>query len=337
MKDKQTPPRYAAIDIGTNAVRLLIAHVIDNGKEVKVKKNSLVRVPVRLGEDVFEKGVISPEKIDALVKTMKAFRHLMDIYGVKDYLAVATSAMREAKNAREVIDRVKKETGIDIEVIDGAREAEFIAQTDLEDLIDPSKNYLFVDVGGGSTEFTLIEKGRKKASRSFKLGTVRSLKNTIPDGEWERAKEWVKKHTQGLEKIDLIGSGGNINKLFKMSGKAPGTPLSYVHLKALYKMLKSMSYKERMTELGLNPDRADVIVPAAKIYTRAMKWSGGKRIYVPSIGLADGIVKYLAERDRKEKKKDRRKKAERPRNKSSKGKIRGGKISIHTFWNTSLP
>jgi len=289
--------RYAAIDIGTNAVRLLIANVIKNGKEWKVKKNTLVRVPVRLGEDVFDKGYIGKEKLRDLLKTMKAFKLLMEVFKVDDYLAVATSAMREARNAKEVLKKIKEETGIEIEVIDGAREAEFIAQTDLEDLIDPSKNYLFVDVGGGSTEFTVLEKGKKTASRSFKLGTVRSLKKNIPAGEWDKARDWVKKHTEHLDKIDLIGSGGNINKLFKMSGKAPGTPLSYVHLKALYKMLKSMSYKQRIKELGLNPDRADVIVPAAKIYSRAMKWAGGKRIYVPSIGLADGIVKYLAEQN----------------------------------------
>jgi len=291
--------RYAAIDIGTNAVRLLIANVIKNGKEWKVKKNTLVRVPVRLGEDVFDKGSISQEKAKDLVKTMQAFRLLMDVFKVDDYLAVATSAMREAENAREILKKIKEETGIEIEVIDGAREAEFIAQTDLDDLTDPSKNYLFVDVGGGSTEFTVLEQGKKTASRSFKLGTVRSLKNTIPEGEWEKAKQWIKKHTGHLDKIDLIGSGGNINKLFKMSGKAPGTPLSYIHLKALYKMLKSMSYKQRIKELGLNPDRADVIVPAAKIYSKAMKWSGGKKIYVPSIGLADGIVKYLADKNRR--------------------------------------
>ncbi len=291
--------RYAAIDIGTNAVRLLIANVLENGNGLKVKKNTLVRVPLRLGEDVFDKGYISDKKIEKLIKTMKAFRLLMDVFEVEDYLAVATSAMREAKNGQEVIKRVKEEAGIEIEIIDGAREAEFIAQTDLGDLIDDRKNYLFVDVGGGSTEFTVIEKGKKSASRSFKLGTVRSLKDTIPEGEWERAEKWIKKHTGHLDRVDLIGSGGNINKLFKMSGKAPGTPLSYVHLKALYKLLKSMNYKQRIKELGLNPDRADVIVPAAKIYTRAMKWSGGKKIYVPSIGLADGIVKYLAEKNRK--------------------------------------
>ncbi len=291
--------RFAAIDIGTNAVRLLIANVIENGNDLKVKKNTLVRVPIRLGEDVFDKGTISPEKTEKLIKTMQAFKLLMDVFGVEKFLAVATSAMREAKNGDEVIEKVKKQTGIHIEIIDGAREAEFIAQTDLDDLTDPNKNYLFVDVGGGSTEFTLIEKSKKTASKSFKLGTVRSLKKNIPEGEWEKAEEWIKKHTKHLEKIDLIGSGGNINKLFKMSGRPQGTPLSYVHLKALYKLLKSMNYKQRIKELGLNPDRADVIVPAAKIYTRAMKWSGGKKIYVPSIGLADGIVKYLAEKNNK--------------------------------------
>ena len=286
--------KFGAIDIGTNAVRLLIANVIKDGNErTKIKKNTLVRVPLRLGEDVFKNGKISRKKIGKLVEAMKAFKLLMDVFDVKDYLAVATSAMREAENGEEVIAEVLEKTGIAIEIIDGAREAEFIAHTNLDDLLDDQKNYLFVDVGGGSTEFSVLEKGKKKASKSFKLGTVRALKKKIPNGEWKRAEAWVKEHTAGLDDILLIGSGGNINKLFKMSGKVEGSPLSEAHLKALYKMLKSMSYKERVKELGLNPDRADVIVPAAKIYTRAMKWSGGKKIYVPSIGLADGIIKYL--------------------------------------------
>ncbi len=291
--------KFAAIDIGTNAIRLLIANVVrDGNKRSKIKKNTLVRVPVRLGEDVFERGEISPAKQEKLIKSMQAFKLLMDVFDVQDYLAVATSAMREARNGKQVIDRIRKETGIRVEIIDGAREAEFIAHTDLEDLIDPNKNYLYVDVGGGSTEFTVIEKGRKKGSRSFKLGTVRALKDKIPSGEWNRAKQWVKEHTTDLDDIYLIGSGGNINKLFKMSGKVPGSPLTKPHLKALYKMLKSMSYKQRIKELGLNPDRADVIIPAAKIYTRAMNWSGADKIYVPSIGLADGIIKYLHDKHR---------------------------------------
>ena len=291
--------KFAAIDIGTNAIRLLIANVVrDGNKRSKIKKNTLVRVPVRLGEDVFERGEISPAKQEKLIKSMQAFKLLMDVFDVQDYLAVATSAMREARNGKQVIDRIRKETGIRVEIIDGAREAEFIAHTDLEDLIDPNKNYLYVDVGGGSTEFTVIEKGRKKGSQSFKLGTVRALKDKIPSGEWNRAKQWVKEHTADLDDIYLIGSGGNINKLFKMSGKVPGSPLTKPHLKALYKMLKSMSYKQRIKELGLNPDRADVIIPAAKIYTRAMNWSGADKIYVPSIGLADGIIKYLHDKHR---------------------------------------
>ena len=289
--------KYAAIDIGTNAVRLLIANVIENGKKTKIKKNTLVRVPIRLGEDVFDEGKISEEKIEKLIKAMKAFKLLMDVFEVEDFLAVATSAMREAENGQEVIKRVEDETGIQIEIIDGAREAEFIARTDLEDLIDRNKNYLYVDVGGGSTEFTVIEKGKKKNSKSFKLGTVRMLKKNVKEEEWKAAEKWVRDNTKDLENIALIGSGGNINKLFKMSGKVQGSPISLPHLKALYKMLKSMTYKQRIKELGLNPDRADVIVPAAKIYTRAMKWSGGDKIYVPSIGLADGIVKYLYEKN----------------------------------------
>ncbi len=292
--------KYGAIDIGSNAIRLLIANVIKDGNErTKIKKNTLVRVPVRLGEDVFKDGKIKERKIRKLIKAIEAFKLLMEVFDVKAYLAVATSAMREAENAREVVERIERETGIKIEIIDGAREAEFIAHTNLDDLISENKNYLFVDVGGGSTEFTVLEKGRKKASKSFKLGTVRSLKKTIPSGEWKRAEEWVKKQTGDMDEILLIGSGGNINKLYKMSGKAEGSPLSEAHLKALYKMLKSMSYKQRVKELGLNPDRADVIVPAAKIYTRAMKWSGGRKIYVPSIGLADGIIRYLNSKDGK--------------------------------------
>jgi len=291
--------KFAAIDIGTNAIRLLIANVVrDGNKRSRIKKNTLVRVPVRLGEDVFERGEISQAKLEKLIKSMQAFKLLMDVFDVQDYLAVATSAMREARNGKQVIERIRKETGIRIEIIDGAREAEFIAHTDLEDLIDPNKNYLYVDVGGGSTEFTVIEKGRKKGSQSFKLGTVRALKDKIPSGEWNRAKQWVKEHTGSLDEIYLIGSGGNINKLFKMSGKVAGSPLTKPHLKALYKMLKSMSYKQRIKELGLNPDRADVIIPAAKIYTRAMNWSGADKIYVPSIGLADGIIKYLHDKHR---------------------------------------
>jgi len=285
--------KYAAIDIGSNAVRLLVSYVIVTGKKVKYKKVSLVRVPIRLGADVFVKGKISERNKRRLIDAMMGFKYLMKAHEVEKYMAVATSAMREAKNGKEVVEEILKKTGINIQIIDGAQEAELIAATDLEELLDLPRTYLYVDVGGGSTEFSVFEKGQKQASKSFKLGTVRLLKNMVDKSEWDKAEKWVKQHTKNKDKVYLIGSGGNINKLFKMSGKVPGAPLSKVYLDAQYKFLKSMNYKDRIKELDLNPDRADVIIPAAKIYRRAMQWSGADKVYVPKIGLADGIIKYL--------------------------------------------
>ncbi len=289
--------KYAAIDIGSNAVRLLIANVITTKSKVKFKKASLVRVPVRLGADAFVKGKISDKNIDKLTETMQAFRHLISVHQVTNYMAVATSAMREASNGKEIVAYIKKFSGIAIQIIDGAREAELIAATDLEDLLEMNRNYLYVDVGGGSTEFSVFVKGKKQESKSFKLGTVRLLNNMVDKSEWESAQNWVKSHTKNLNKVYLIGSGGNINKIFKMSGKVPGAPLSKVYLDAQYKFLKSMTYEERIKELDMNPDRADVIIPATKIYRKAMQWSGAQKVFVPKIGLADGIVKYLHAQD----------------------------------------
>jgi len=201
--------------------------------------------------------------------------------------------MREAQNGKEVVDEIKKKTGLEIKIISGGEEAELISSTDLEELLESNKTYLYVDVGGGSTEFSVFSNGKRQVSKSFKLGTVRLLKKTVSKEEWRKAENWVKKHTRKYNKIDLIGSGGNINKLFKMSGKIPGTPLTKKFLDAQYKFLKSMSYKDRIKELDMNPDRADVIVPATKIYRQALEWSGAEKIYVPKIGLADGIIKYL--------------------------------------------
>jgi len=267
--------------------------VIVTGKKVKYKKVSLVRVPIRLGADVFVKGKISERNKKRLIDAMMGFKYLIKAHEVEKYMAVATSAMREAQNGKEVVEEIRKKTGIDIQIIDGAQEAELIAATDLEELLDLPRTYLYVDVGGGSTEFSVFEKGKKQASKSFKLGTVRLLKNMVKKEEWNQAEKWVKQHTKNKDKVYLIGSGGNINKLFKMSGKVPGAPLSKVYLDAQYKFLKSMDYKDRIKELDLNPDRADVIIPAAKIYRRAMQWSGADKVYVPKIGLADGIIKYL--------------------------------------------
>ena len=286
--------KFAGIDIGSNAVRLLIHNVIEfPDKDTQFKKSDLVRVPVRLGQDVFTQGKISPNNVERMVDTMKAFYHLMKVHGVEKYMGCATSAMRESANGGEVADLIKQEAGIDIEIIDGKKEAAIIAATDLHTLIEKDKHYLYVDVGGGSTEFTIFSNGEIVTSRSYKIGTVRLLNEMVDQAAWNDIEAWVREKTKDFKKIAIIGSGGNINKLFKMSGRKPGTPLSYIYLNAQYQFLQELSYDERISELGLNPDRADVIIPATRIYLNACKWSGAKKIHVPKIGLADGIVKLL--------------------------------------------
>lgn len=288
--------KYGAIDIGSNAIRLLVAMVIERrDKEPQFKKSSLVRVPIRLGADSFDKGKISKENVQRMVEAMEAFKLLMSVHGVEKYKACATSAMREACNGEEVAKKIYKETGIKIDIIDGKEEAAIISSTDLNELISGDKTYLYVDVGGGSTEFTVFSKGKIINSKSFKIGTVRVLNNTKEENKaiFKEVQKWVEVNTALYRKISLIGSGGNINKLFKLSGRTEGAPISYIYLNAQYQFLKKMSYSDRISELGLNPDRADVIVPATKIYLSAMKWSGARKIYVPKIGLSDGIIKAL--------------------------------------------
>jgi exopolyphosphatase/guanosine-5'-triphosphate,3'-diphosphate pyrophosphatase len=286
--------KYAAIDIGSNAMRLLITNIVEqDGKESQFNKNSLVRVPIRLGQDSFTIGEISEESIARMIDAMKAFRLLMKVHKVEKYLAFATSAMREANNAFEVVDIINKESDIKIEIIDGKKEATIIASTDLHHLLKTDKTYLYVDVGGGSTEFSLFSNGKIIVSKSFKAGTVRFLNEMVSEAVWKEMENWIKINTQDYDEVTLIGSGGNINKLFKMSGKALEKPLSYIYLNSQYAFLNSLTYEQRITELGLNPDRADVIIPAIRIYLNAMKWSGARNIYVPKIGLSDGIVKAM--------------------------------------------
>jgi len=286
--------KYAAIDIGSNAVRLLISNIIEEeGKPVMFKKNSLVRVPIRLGSDVFISKNISEENIQRIVDTMLAFKLLMKSHKVVKYKACATSAMREASNGREVVNLVLKKSKIQIDIIEGVEEAAIIAATDLHKYIDDNKTYLYVDVGGGSTEFTVIHKGKSIASKSFKIGTVRLLNDMVKKEAWQELETWIKVQASSFDKIEVIGSGGNINKIFKISGKALGKPLTYFYLTSYYNILQSYSYEERITVLDLNQDRADVIIPAMRIYLSAMKWSGAKHIYVPKIGLADGIIKSI--------------------------------------------
>ncbi|MDO5971495.1 rod shape-determining protein [Flavivirga aquimarina] len=289
-----TIKKYAAIDIGSNAVRLLISNIIEQkGRPVQFKKNSLVRVPIRLGADVFIKNKISKENTQRIVDTMVAFKLLMKSHKVVKYKACATSAMRESKNGKKVVDLILKKAEISIDIIDGVEEAAIIAATDLNKYIDSNKTYLYVDVGGGSTEFTVIHRGEQIVSKSFKIGTVRLLNDMVKKKSWKELEAWIGKHTDVYHKIEVIGSGGNINKIFKISGKAIGKPLSYFYLTSYYNMLQSYSYEERITELDLNQDRADVIIPAMRIYLSSMKWSGAKNIYVPKIGLADGIIKSI--------------------------------------------
>ncbi len=286
--------RFAAIDIGSNGVRLLISNVIEfKKKETKFVKSSLVRVPIRLGEDVFTTGEISENNKNRLCDAMQAYQLIMKVYGVEKYKACATSAMREAKNNKAIINNIFKKTGVKIDIINGKEEAQIISSTDLKQLIQSDKPYLYVDVGGGSTEFTFFNKGNLIESKSFPLGTVRLLDNKVEETIWKDAKQWIKRISKELQGISLIGSGGNINKIFKLSGKAPGSPLSFIYLNSYYKFLKEMTYNERISELDLNPDRADVIIPASKIYLSAMKWSKSNQIYVPKIGLSDGIIKNL--------------------------------------------
>ena len=286
--------KYAAIDIGSNAMRLLITNIVEQPNVApQFNKSALIRVPIRLGQDAFTVGNISEENIARMIDAMKAFKLLMKVYKVEKFKACATSAMREAYNGKEVADIILENSEIEIEIIDGKKEAAIIASSDLHSYIKTDQTYLFVDVGGGSTEFTLFSEGKMIASKSFKNGTVRMLNNMVNDIVWQEIEKWIKTTTEGYENITLIGSGGNINRLFKMSGKMQDKPLSFLYLNSQYQYLNSLTYEQRIAELAMNTDRADVIIPATKIFLNAMKWSGARHLYVPKIGLSDGIVKAL--------------------------------------------
>jgi len=285
--------KFAAIDIGTNAVRLLFSNITENKEKTTFKKASLVRVPIRLGFDVFNNGFIDEVKREKLISTMHAFHHLINVHDVIDFRACATSAMREASNGAEIVDAVRKKTGIDIEIISGKTEAEIIYSNRIADMIDNTKSYLYVDVGGGSTEITLFSKGQIELSHSFNIGTIRLIKDQVKPGEYQKMRETLHGLKNKFPSLKIIGSGGNINKLFKLSGKKPMKPLSYEKLKEIYETLLSYPINDRIKILGMNPDRADVIIPAAQIYLNIMSWSDAKKILVPKFGVADGIVRQL--------------------------------------------
>lgn len=289
--------RYAAIDIGSNAIRLLIADITDNEGIISFKKNTLIRVPLRLGDNAFLDHFISEKKSDELIKSMVAFRNLMDVYKVTDYMACATSALREAENGPELVKKIKEIANIELEIIGGQREANIIYSSHFEQTLDRKKNYLYIDVGGGSTELSVFCDGEMLASKSFDLGTIRILDNQDKDETWESLKEWIKVETKNFRGISGIGTGGNINKLFKLSEEKDGSPLSYVKLKSLFAYLNSFSLKDRINTLGLNQDRADVIIPACEIFLTIMKWASIKNIFVPKVGLVDGIIQLLIEKN----------------------------------------
>ncbi len=288
--------RLAAIDIGSNAARLLITEVIQNNGKPEFNKLNLVRVPLRLGFDVFEEKKISPEKEEMILNTIKSYKYLLQAYGVTNVKACATSAMRDAENADEIIARVKSETGIEIEVISGDTEASMIYENHVAENMDKNHSYLYIDVGGGSTELTFFADGKLVFKESFNIGTIRLLKNQVEEKQWDEMKEFIKKGLKDHNNdVIAIGSGGNINKVFSLSKRKEGKPLFLELLKDYYKELGNSSLADRIRLYKLREDRADVIVPALLIYINVMRWANAQEIYVPKIGLADGLVQHLYE------------------------------------------
>ncbi|MCB9015139.1 MAG: exopolyphosphatase [Lentimicrobiaceae bacterium] len=281
---------FSSIDIGSNAVRLLFANVYDSKGGPVTEKASLIRIPIRLGMDVFNIGRISDPKADDLVKTMQAFRLLIDVYKPISYLAAATSAMREAENNKEVLERVKNETGLKLSMIDGIQEANIISSLSN---VFVNKNFsktIYIDVGGGSTEISVLDGEKFITSNSFKIGTIRLLADKVEDAEWEAMRKWLNQFKADFGRMNCIGSGGNINKITKLYGYPINNMINFDQLQYAYKQLNSMPLDVRIERMGLRPDRADVIVPAARIFIRILKWTGINIIIAPKIGLADGLV-----------------------------------------------
>ena len=288
--------KFAAIDIGSNGVRMLISNVITTrSSKVFFQKNSLVRVPIRLGEDSFTSGNISDINLKRLIKAINAFKLIMKVHNVSFYKAYATSALRDASNSKHVVNKVLKKCNINIEIIDGIKEAKIISKSSVSNIIKPDIIFLSIDVGGGSTEFSFIKNGKTISSKSFKLGTIRLLKGKVTDQIWDEAKTWILKNIKNYNKITLLGSGGNINKIFSLSKTKEGKPMSRITFNKIFKQLETINYYDRMVKYSLNPDRADVILPASKIFLKAFEWTSASKIYVPRLGLTDGIIKDIYE------------------------------------------
>ncbi len=287
--------KFAAIDIGSNAIRLLLSQVIESNQNTIFKKMSLVRMPIRLGEDVFRDNRISDGKSKNLVNALIGFKYLIKAYEPISYMACATSAMREAENGADVVKKILELSGIELKIISGTEEAQIIFSNHIESYLKDTVAYLYIDVGGGSTELTLFYKKDVLASASFNIGTVRMLQNKVDPESWEQLKKWLKDKSKSVKTISAIGSGGNINKIFRMLRVGEGQPVKLDQLKKIHKKILSYDYYERLTKLGLRPDRADVIEPAALIFLNIMKWSGTDEIYIPQVGLVDGLIHVLYE------------------------------------------
>ena len=285
--------KIAAIDIGSNAVRMLICYVISSGDEYVFQKNSYLRLPIRLGEDSFKNGIISNKKIILLTNAILSFKYIMKVHGIKEYKIYATSALRESINSKEVISIVKKNTDLNIELITGLKEAKIISKGNSLEKIEFNKTFLYVDVGGGSTEFSILRKGKEKMSKSFKIGTVRLLNNLVDDSMLMEIKKWLKSNIDNDDKIKLFATGGNINKIQSMTGSKSGKPISYLSIKDLSNTLMEFNYQERMMKFDLNPDRADVIIPALKIFLTTMEFVKANKIFVPKSGLVDGMINEI--------------------------------------------
>lgn len=285
--------RLAAVDIGSNAVRLLFCQVYPTETFPQLKKISLIRLPIRLGEDVFLTGKISKQNETKLIKTLIAFKQLVDVYEVIDFKICATSAMREAQNSAEILSEIKTKAGVNINIIDGNMEADLIFNTHIAEKLNSNGTYLYMDVGGGSTELTLIKKGEKIDSFSFKIGTIRLKNNIVTKATWKEMKTWIANHKKNYNIDMIIGTGGNINSLYTLCGLSNYKTLRYFKLKKMDAFLNTLSIEERQLKLGLRPDRADVITHASKIYLTVMKQAGVKDMFVPKVGLADGVVNQL--------------------------------------------
>jgi exopolyphosphatase / guanosine-5'-triphosphate,3'-diphosphate pyrophosphatase len=294
-KKKGEKLKFAAIDIGSNAIRMQVSNVNEFKGEYVFKKLEYVRFPLRLGKDVFTTKSISPANEERFVKLMQAFKILLDLYEVDDYFACATSAMRESKNGDAIVKRVKNELNLKIHVIDGNKEAELINKSILAYLDE--KCYLHIDVGGGSTELNIYMNKQKMTSKSFKLGSVRRMEHHDSPAVWKSIQQWVEEHIKGrYGNVIAVGTGGNINKIAEIGGKKPGKTISLARILNVQQILQAMTYEERMYQLQLNPDRADVILPASDIYISVMKWANSKRMLVPDVGLKDGLMLSLFEK-----------------------------------------